>query len=218
MQRVYQEMERDGLISSKRGTGYFFTEEAEVIEKTRRELAEDSLCRFVIAVLGRAQSRSHIRRAYCRAQCIGGMVGPWRLPQAQDNFYHFLHLFFVGRGCACNTLLDRVGPELQYRQAPFSKGRKNHPARFGHRDRAGNIFPKKQYFHGRFFWPIIFQNFPKALKDKKKAFRMGAARLGFYASVIHVANFPGAAVNHSPACGSKPRINADDAHNFNETI
>jgi GntR family transcriptional regulator len=46
MQRVYQEMERDGLISSKRGTGYFFTEEAEVIEKTRCELAEDSLCRF----------------------------------------------------------------------------------------------------------------------------------------------------------------------------
>ena len=47
MQRVYQEMERDGLISSKRGTGYFFTEDVKMIKKIRRELAEDSLNRFV---------------------------------------------------------------------------------------------------------------------------------------------------------------------------
>ena len=47
MQRVYQEMERDGLISSKRGTGYFFTEELKMIEKTRRDLALASLRRFV---------------------------------------------------------------------------------------------------------------------------------------------------------------------------
>ena len=47
MQRVYQEMERDELISSKRGTGYFFTEESKMIEKTRRELAMGSLRRFV---------------------------------------------------------------------------------------------------------------------------------------------------------------------------
>jgi len=46
MQRVYQEMERDGLISSKRGTGYFFTEEAKMIEKTRIKLAADSRRRF----------------------------------------------------------------------------------------------------------------------------------------------------------------------------
>jgi len=47
MQRVYQEMERDGLINSKRGTGYFFTEETKMIEKTRRDLALNSLSRFV---------------------------------------------------------------------------------------------------------------------------------------------------------------------------
>ena len=47
VQRVYQEMERDGLISSRRGTGYFFTEDLSMTEKTRRELAMDSLRRFV---------------------------------------------------------------------------------------------------------------------------------------------------------------------------
>jgi len=47
LQRVYQEMERDGLISSKRGTGYFFTEEIKMIDKIRRELALSSLSRFV---------------------------------------------------------------------------------------------------------------------------------------------------------------------------
>ena len=47
IQRVYQEMERDGLISSRRGTGYFFTEEKEMIDKTRRELALGSQARFV---------------------------------------------------------------------------------------------------------------------------------------------------------------------------
>jgi GntR family transcriptional regulator len=46
MQRVYQEMERAGLINSKRGTGYFFTEEIKMIEKTRRDLAVGSLNRF----------------------------------------------------------------------------------------------------------------------------------------------------------------------------
>jgi len=47
MQRVYQEMERDGLIISKRGTGYFFTEAKNMIEKTRRHLATDSHRRFI---------------------------------------------------------------------------------------------------------------------------------------------------------------------------
>jgi DNA-binding transcriptional regulator YhcF (GntR family) len=46
IQRVYQELERDNLISSKRGTGYFFTEDLEQMDKTRRELARDSLRRF----------------------------------------------------------------------------------------------------------------------------------------------------------------------------
>ena len=47
MQRVYQEMEREGLISSKRGTGYFFTEDMEVIKNTRSGLALESTKRFV---------------------------------------------------------------------------------------------------------------------------------------------------------------------------
>ena len=47
MQRVYQEMEREGLIASKRGTGYFFTEVEAMIQKTQRTLAIESLRRFV---------------------------------------------------------------------------------------------------------------------------------------------------------------------------
>ena len=47
VQRVFQEMERDGLISSKRGTGYFFTEEKTVIEEIKRRMARESLGRFV---------------------------------------------------------------------------------------------------------------------------------------------------------------------------
>jgi DNA-binding transcriptional regulator YhcF (GntR family) len=47
MQRVYQEMERDGLINSKRGTGYFFTEDSNMTEKTRRNLKQSSMSRFL---------------------------------------------------------------------------------------------------------------------------------------------------------------------------
>jgi len=47
MQRVYQEMERDEMINSKRGTGYFFTENSKMIEKIRSNLAQESLSRFV---------------------------------------------------------------------------------------------------------------------------------------------------------------------------
>ena len=47
VQRVFQEMERDGLITSKRGTGYFFTEEKEMIDKIRRNMARESLGRFM---------------------------------------------------------------------------------------------------------------------------------------------------------------------------
>jgi DNA-binding transcriptional regulator YhcF (GntR family) len=46
VQRVYQEMEREMLINSKRGTGYFFTEDTKMIEKTRRALAAESMRRF----------------------------------------------------------------------------------------------------------------------------------------------------------------------------
>ena len=46
VQRVYQEMERDGSISSKRGTGYYFTEDSEMTEKMRKDLTRESLHRF----------------------------------------------------------------------------------------------------------------------------------------------------------------------------
>ena len=47
IQRVYQEMERDKLINSKRGTGYFLTEDKNMLETTRKYLAYDSLRRFL---------------------------------------------------------------------------------------------------------------------------------------------------------------------------
>ena len=47
IQRVYQEMERDGIISSKRGTGYYFTEDSNMTEKMRRELTAESVQRFI---------------------------------------------------------------------------------------------------------------------------------------------------------------------------
>jgi len=47
VQRVYQEMERDGMINSKRGTGYYFTEDSKMTDKIRRELTRESLHRFV---------------------------------------------------------------------------------------------------------------------------------------------------------------------------
>ena len=50
MQRVYQEMERDNLIISRRGTGYFFTEDISMIDKTRKELALESLKLFLEAM------------------------------------------------------------------------------------------------------------------------------------------------------------------------
>jgi len=46
IQRAYQEMERDEMINGKRGTGYFLTEDGKMIEKIRRNLAQESLNRF----------------------------------------------------------------------------------------------------------------------------------------------------------------------------
>jgi len=47
IQRVYLEMERDGLINSKRGMGYFITEDLGMAEKTRAGLTLESMRRFV---------------------------------------------------------------------------------------------------------------------------------------------------------------------------
>ena len=47
IQRVYQEMERDGVINSKRGTGYYLTEDTEMTEKIQKGLSSESIQRFV---------------------------------------------------------------------------------------------------------------------------------------------------------------------------
>jgi GntR family transcriptional regulator len=47
MQRVYQEMERADLISSKRGTGYFFTEDKDMMEKISIGMAGEAIARFL---------------------------------------------------------------------------------------------------------------------------------------------------------------------------
>lgn len=47
MQRVYQEMERGGLITGKRGTGYFFTEDTGMVEKISGSMARESIGRFL---------------------------------------------------------------------------------------------------------------------------------------------------------------------------
>ena len=47
MQRSYQEMERDGLLNSKRGTGFFLTEDLSMKEKIGRKLALETLGRFM---------------------------------------------------------------------------------------------------------------------------------------------------------------------------
>jgi len=47
IQRVYHEMERDEVISSKRGTGYYLTEDSKMTEKIRRDLTSESVQRFV---------------------------------------------------------------------------------------------------------------------------------------------------------------------------
>ena len=47
VQRAYQELEREAMIGSRRGTGYFFTEDETMLDNTRHALALESLQRFV---------------------------------------------------------------------------------------------------------------------------------------------------------------------------
>jgi len=60
IQRVYQEMERDGVISSKRGTGYYFTEDSKMTEKMRKDLTSESVQRFVDEMLALGLKKSEI--------------------------------------------------------------------------------------------------------------------------------------------------------------
>ncbi|MCL2580770.1 MAG: GntR family transcriptional regulator [Oscillospiraceae bacterium] len=47
IQRAYQEMERSGLIYSKRGMGFFIVEEEQVIEKVKQEVVSQAVVRFL---------------------------------------------------------------------------------------------------------------------------------------------------------------------------
>ena len=60
IQRVYQEMERDGIINSKRGTGYYFTEDKEMTEKMRKDLTSESVQRFVDEMCALGLKRNEI--------------------------------------------------------------------------------------------------------------------------------------------------------------
>jgi len=60
IQRVYQEMERDGVINSKRGTGYYFTEDTKMTEKMRKDLTSESVQRFVDEMCALGLKRNEI--------------------------------------------------------------------------------------------------------------------------------------------------------------
>jgi GntR family transcriptional regulator len=47
MQRVYQEMERGGLITGKRGTGYFFTEDESMVAQINANMASGAILKFL---------------------------------------------------------------------------------------------------------------------------------------------------------------------------
>ena len=47
IQRAYQEMEREELIFSQRGTGYFVMNDPHMIERVREAMVQDSLQRFL---------------------------------------------------------------------------------------------------------------------------------------------------------------------------
>ena len=47
VQRVYREMELGGLIESRRGTGYFFTEDCGMVDKINARLAGSAVCVFL---------------------------------------------------------------------------------------------------------------------------------------------------------------------------
>ena len=47
VQRAYQEMERRGLIFSKRGTGYFIAEGENMVLEIKTEMVKDTVARFI---------------------------------------------------------------------------------------------------------------------------------------------------------------------------
>ena len=47
IQRVYHELERDGLVKSRRGTGYFFTEDEGMVKTVSNNAAKESVRKFL---------------------------------------------------------------------------------------------------------------------------------------------------------------------------
>lgn len=47
IQRAYQEMERDGLIYSQRGTGYFIMDDKEITVRVRKTMLNQTLEQFI---------------------------------------------------------------------------------------------------------------------------------------------------------------------------
>lgn len=47
IQRAYQEMERDEMIYSKRGTGYFVMENEQIVDRVRNKMVNESMSRFL---------------------------------------------------------------------------------------------------------------------------------------------------------------------------
>lgn len=47
IQRAYQEMERDELIYSQRGTGYFVMENEQIVDRMKQKMVKESVSRFL---------------------------------------------------------------------------------------------------------------------------------------------------------------------------
>lgn len=56
VQRVYQELEREGVIITQRGIGSFITENEEVIKKIRQQMADELLNNFLEGMKGLGMS------------------------------------------------------------------------------------------------------------------------------------------------------------------
>lgn len=52
MQRVYQELEREGVITTQRGTGSFVTENEEIISGIKNQMAQELLSSFLKGMRG----------------------------------------------------------------------------------------------------------------------------------------------------------------------
>ena len=66
IQRAYQEMERDALIFSQRGTGYFVTNDSKAAERVRESLLADAVETFLSDMRAMGLSDNEIKEALNR--------------------------------------------------------------------------------------------------------------------------------------------------------